>query len=41
MSWGNITDLPVLKYAAIQQADECARETFTGDDLDYFYTETD
>jgi len=20
MSWGNITDLPVLKYAAIQQA---------------------
>ena len=44
MSWGNITDLPVLKYAAIQQATfaaEYARETFTGDDLDYFYTETD
>lgn len=86
MSWGNITDLPVLKYAAIQQAtfaanwggnvqywtelviclnwkiwqwynkndelaklyntlweqaDEYARDTFTGDDLDYFYTETD
>ena len=40
MSWGNITDLPVLRYA-IQQAAEYARDTFTGDDLEYFYTETD
>lgn len=39
MSWGNITDLPVLKYAAIQQATFAANSR--GDDLDYFYTETD
>lgn len=31
MSWGNITDLPVLKYAAIQQATFAANSR--GDDF--------
>lgn len=30
MSWGNITDLPVLKYAAIQQATFAANFAETG-----------
>ena len=40
--WYNKNDELAKLYNTLwEQADEYARDTFTGDDLDYFYTETD
>ena len=40
--WYNKNDELAKLYNTLwEQADEYARDTFTGDDLDYFYIETD